>query len=205
MAKAMKNGDHADEDTMPRITASAELRRRASGASEGSTADSKANAPVLMIPPNTWAASCCPPAKALSGSFASLCCVAWTDGMVMAAARTRAMVGRSAAKIRTRSPPASISPGPGIAPTRNQVTAPSTARMTRLSQRRRVTVSTMNSPNAQAPAVATGPDGSNSRMETTAAAQATVRLRRRKRCRAVNRKSMKKKGCGSSGTDTGQV
>ena len=179
---------------MPRITASAEARRRASGALDGNTADSRANAPVLMMPPNTCAASCCPPAKAFSGSRASRCCVAWTDGMVIAVARTSAMVGISAAKIRTRSPPARISSGPGTAPTRNHVAPARTDRMTRESQRRRATVSRMNRPNAYAPAAATGPDGSASRMETTPATQATVRLRRRKRCRAVNRKSMKKKG-----------
>ena len=160
---------------MPRMTASADARRRAALAPGGNAADNRAKAPVLMMPPKTCAASCWPPEKALSGSLASRCWVLWTDGMVIAVARTSAMVGNKAAKISTRSPPARRSAGPGAVSSKSQVTTASTVRITRLSQRSRASVRRMNIPKASAPVVATGPDGCPRAITQIAAIQAMPR------------------------------
>ena len=179
MAKATKNGDQAAEDTIPRMTASAAARRLDAAASSGSAADISAKAPVLMMPPKTCAASCCPPIRARDGKAPRRSWVAWTEGIVIAVALTSAIVGRSAAKISTRLPPATRAPTSGSSSRSNQVTSARTARITIESHLRRATVNRMKRPKAQAPRLATVPSGRAVRIARTAATQAVVRQARR--------------------------
>ena len=179
MAKAMKKGDHTHDETMPRITASAAARRRDAGASGPTAADISAKAPVLMTPPNTWAAICWPAAAALAGSRASLCCVRCTEGIFMAVARTSAMVGRSAANTSARPPPSSNSRISGGLSRIIQATTPRTARITSESIRSLATVRIMNAPKAQVPVSTMSVPCASNTTETRAASQAAARQSRR--------------------------
>ena len=100
----MKKGDHSTAAFIPRKAASAATRRRCSPASDGRAADTSAKAPIFIIEPSIWLASCKPEALCSGGSAASLSCVRATDGIVIAVARTRVRVGIKQAKIRTKLP-----------------------------------------------------------------------------------------------------
>ena len=165
---------------MPRIAASAAIRRRCGSLSDGRAADRMAKAPVLIMPPKTCAASCNPPADASAGKPPRRCCVAWTDGIVIAVARTNAMVGSNAAKISTLSPARTISATAGTSSRMTSSTHPSSKRMIRLSRRRRGNVRRMKNPSATAPAAVMIPCGWPRMMLANDTTQAKVSKTRRK-------------------------